>query len=125
MLSVRIGAHKYTIANETLDRLLGEGWRRSDEGLLRRRIAELLDDGALIARGKRLHRATRLEHAEQQLRLADGQEEILRWGLLYVGLQVEEAATVLWALGEGAFDQSAATTKLSRDPTPERQQESR
>jgi hypothetical protein len=125
MLSVRVGAHTYTIANETLDRVLGEGWRRSNEGFLRTRIGDLLDSGALIARGKRLHRATRLEHAEQQLRMAERQEEILRWGLLYAGLQVEEAATGLWALGEVAFDESVATTKLSRDTTPERQQESR
>jgi hypothetical protein len=104
--------------------VLGEGWRRSNEGFLRTRIGDLLDSGALIARGKRLHRATRLEHAEQQLRKAERQEEILRWGLLYAGLQVEEAATGLWALGEVAFDESVATTKLSRDTTPERQQES-
>jgi hypothetical protein len=121
MLSVRIRGHNYRISNETLDRVLGEGWRQSNEGFLRKRLEDLLDSGALIARGHRLHRATRLEHAEQQLRMAERQEEIFRWGLLYVGLQIEDAATGVWAVGELAFDESVATTKLSRDPTPERQ----
>jgi hypothetical protein len=123
MLSVRIGAQTYKITNETLDSVLGHGWRNSDQGLLRKRIQDRLKAGGLVIRGQRLHPATSLEHSEQQLRAAESQEEILRWGLLYVGLQIAEAATGLWALGEASFDQSAATAKLSRDPAPENEQE--
>jgi hypothetical protein len=119
MLSVRIGAQTYTISNATLDSVFGHAWRDADQAMLRQRIKLRLEAGSLIIRGQRLHPASSLEHSEQQLRAAETQDEILRWGLLYVGLQIAEATTGLWALGEAAYDESATTAKLSRDPAPE------
>jgi hypothetical protein len=122
MLSVRIGAQTYTISNATLDSVLGHAWRDADQAMLQQRIKFRLEAGSLIIRGQRLHPASSLEHSEQQLRAAETQDEILRWGLLYIGLQIAEAATGFRALGEAAYDESATTAKLSRDPAPEEKQ---
>jgi hypothetical protein len=120
MLSVRIRGDNYRISNETLDRVFGETWRHSSLGLLQARIKEQHDAGKLVIQGRRLQVATRSEEAEQQLRSAEGQEEILRWGLLYVASQIVETANEVRALREAlAFEESAATAKLSRDFSPE------
>jgi hypothetical protein len=119
MLSVRIGAETYTITNATLDSVLGHGWRYANQASLRQRIKARLEAGSLVIRDQRLHPASGVEYSEQQLRAAETHDEILRWGLLYVGLQIAEAATGLWALGEATHDESATTAKLSRDPTPQ------
>ena len=124
MLSVRIRGQNYRISNETLDRVFGGSWRDSNLGLLQKRIQQHHEAGKLVVQGQRLQVATTSQEAEQQLRLAESQEEILRWGLLYLASQLTEAATELRALREAlAFDESAATTKLSRDSAHEREQE--
>lgn len=116
MLSVRIRGTKYRISNETLDRVFGEAWRHSDSGLLQKRIQQHHESGELVARGQRLEVATTTELAEQHLRSAESPEEILRWGLLYVASQITEATIELRALRDVlAFDESAATAKLSRE----------
>lgn len=119
MLSVRIGSQTYTITNETLDSVFGREWRHSNQGMLGKRVEDRLRAGRLVIRGQRLHPATRLEHAERQLHAAEGQDEILRWGLLYIGFQVAEAVARLRALSETVYDESAATAKLWRDPAEE------
>jgi hypothetical protein len=120
MLSVRIRGQDYRISNETLDRVLAQDWRRSSAVALQRRIQERLDEGKLVAQGRRLRGSTQVEEAEQRLRSAGGQEEILRWGLFYVAAQIAEAAAEIRSLGELAgFDESAATRKLSRDTSDE------
>ena len=116
MRSVRIRGQNYRISNETLDRVFGDIWRGFDRGLLQKRIQDHHDAGRLVVQGHRLQVATTNQEAEQQLRSAETEEEILRWGLLYVASQITEAATELRALrGTLAFDESAATAKLSRD----------
>jgi hypothetical protein len=118
MLSVRIRDKKYRISNETLDRLFGEAWRHSEVGLLQKRIQQHHEAGELVTRRGRLEVATTVELAEQHLRSADGQEEILRWGLLYVASQITEATNELRALRDAlAFDEAATTARLSRDST--------
>jgi hypothetical protein len=115
MLSVRIRGQNYRISNETLDHVFGD-WRRSSVPHLQRRIQDRHDEGKLVVQGQRLRLATRTEEAEQRLRRSEGQEEILRWGLLYLAAQIAEAATEVRAMREAlAFDESAATAKLSRD----------
>jgi hypothetical protein len=122
MLPVRIRGHTYRISNETLDRVFGEIWRQSSPGLLQKRIQQGLEEGKLVIQGQRLQIATTIEEAEQRLRAAENQEEILRWGLLYVGSQLVESTNELRALREAlTFDQSAATAKLWREPSPERE----
>ena len=124
MHSVRIRGQNYRISNETLDRVFGETWRDSNVGLLQKRIQQHHDAGKLVVQGQRLQVATTTQEAEQQLRLAESQEDILRWGLLYVASQITETATELRALREALpFDESAATAKLSRDSAREREQE--
>jgi hypothetical protein len=124
MLSIRIRSHTYRISNETLDRVFGENWRQSSRGLLQKRIQDHHDAGRLVIRGQRLQIATPVDEAEQRLRSAESQPEILRWGLLYVGSQLGESVNELRALREGlTFDESASTAKLFRDPSPEREQE--
>jgi len=124
MLSVRIRGHDYRISNETLDRVFGENWRQSSRGLLQKRIQDHHDEGKLVIRGQRLHIATPLDEAEQRLRSAESQGEILRWGLLYVGSQISESVGELRALREAlTFEESASTAKLFRDPSPEREPE--
>jgi hypothetical protein len=120
MLSVRIRGQDYRISNETLDRVLAQDWRRSSVVALQRRIQERLDEGKLVAQGRRLRGSTQVEEAEQRLRSAGGQEEILRWGLFYLAAQIAEAAAQIRSLGELAgFDESVATRKLSRDTSDE------
>ena len=124
MFSVHIRGHKYRISNETLDRVFGETWRQYYPGVLQKRIQDQHDAGKLVIQGQRLQVATTIEEAEQQLRSAEGQEEILRWGLLYVGSQLMGSANETRALREAlAFDESAATAELSRDSARERGQE--
>jgi hypothetical protein len=123
MHSVRIRGQNYRISNETLDRVFGGNWRRSDRGLLRKHIEDQHDAGKLVVQGQRLQVATKIEEAEQQLRSAETEEEILRWGLLYLASQISEAATELRALRETLlFDESAATAKLSRDSAHEQEE---
>jgi hypothetical protein len=123
MHSVRIRGQNYRISNETLDRVFGDNWRRFDRGLLRKHIEDQHDAGKLVVQGQRLQVATKIEEAEQQLRSAETEEEILRWGLLYVASQISEAATELRALRETLlFDESAATAKLSRDSAHEQEE---
>jgi hypothetical protein len=87
---------------------------------LKKRIHERHDEGKLVVQGQRLRVATRAEEAEQRLRSAVAQDEILRWGLIYVGTQIAEAVTELRAVGEALeFDEAAATAKLSRDTSPD------
>jgi hypothetical protein len=120
MLSVRIRGQNYRISNETLDRVLAQDWRRSSAVALQRGIQERLDEGKLVAQGRRLRGSTQVEEAEQRLRSAGGQEEILRWGLFYVAAQIAEAAAEIRSLSELAgFDESVATRKLSRDTSDE------
>jgi hypothetical protein len=120
MLSVRIRGQAYRVSNETLDRVLPQDWRRSSAVALQRRIQERLDEGKLVAQGRRLRGSTQVEEAEQRLRSAGGREEILRWGLFYVAAQIAEAAAEIRSLGELAgFDESVATRKLSRDTSDE------
>jgi len=124
MLSVRIRGQTYRVSNETLDSVFGEAWRQVNVGLLHKRIQQHHDAGKLVARGHRLEVATTMQEAEQQLRSAQSQEEILRWGLYFLASQVAEAATELRALREAvAFDELAATAKLSRDSEREREHE--
>jgi hypothetical protein len=116
MHSVRIRGQNYRISNETLDRVFGDTWRRSDPGLLRKHIEDQHDAGKLVVQGQRLQVATEIQEAETE-------EEILRWGLLYVASQISEAATELRALRETLlFDESAATAKLSRDSAHEQEE---
>jgi hypothetical protein len=120
MLSVRIRGQNYRISNDTLDRVLEQDWRGSSVVQLQRRVKDRLDEGKLVAQGRRLRRSTQVEEAEQRLRSAGGREEILRWGLFYVAAQIAEAAMEIRSLGELAgFDESAATRKLSRDTSDE------
>jgi hypothetical protein len=124
MHSVRIRGQNYRISNETLDRVFGETWRRTTRGLLEKRIQDHHDAGKLVVQGKRLHVATTIQEADQQLRSAETEEEILRWGLLYVASQIADAVSELRALRETlAFDDAAATDKLSRDPGPDREED--
>jgi len=124
MLSVRIRGHTYRISNETLDHVFGENWRQSSRGLLQKRIENHHDEGKLVIRGQRLHVATPLDEAEQRLRSAESEGEILRWGLLYIGFQIRESVSEARALREAlTFDESAAIAKLFHDPSPEREQE--
>jgi hypothetical protein len=126
MLSVRIRGHTYRISNETLDRVFGDNWRQSNRGLLQKRIQDHHDAGKLVTRGQRLEIATPLDEAEQRLRSAESNGEILRWGLLYVGSQLRESVNEIRALREAlTFDESASTAKLFRDPSPEGEQEGR
>jgi hypothetical protein len=121
MLSVRIRGQNYRISNETLDRVFGESWRRSNVEQLQKRIQNRHDEGKLVVQGQRLRLATPAEEAEQRLRSAEGQDEILRWGLLSLASQIAEAATEVRAGREAlAFDESAATAKLSRDTSDDR-----
>ena len=124
MISVRIRGHTYRISNETLDHVFGENWRQSTHGLLQKRIQDHHDAGKLVIRGQRLQIASPLDEAEQRLRSAESQEEILRWGLLYLGSQIRESVNEVRALREAlTFDESASTAKLFRDPSPDREQE--
>jgi hypothetical protein len=124
MLSVRIRGHTYRISNETLDHVFGENWRQSSRGLLQKRIQDNHDEGKLVIRGQRLHIATPLDEAEQRLRSAESQGEILRWGLLYLGFQIRESVSEVRALREALmFDESASTAKLFRDLSSEREQD--
>jgi hypothetical protein len=124
MLSVRIRSQTYRISNETLDSVFGDGWRQINVGLLHKRIQQHHDAGKLVARGHRLEVATTMQEAEQQLRSAESQDEILRWGLFFLASQIAEAAGELRALRETlAFDELAATAKLSRDSEREREKE--
>jgi hypothetical protein len=116
MLSVRIQGQTYRISNETLDSVFGEAWRQTNVGLLQKRIQQHHDAGKLVLRGHRLEVATTIQEAEQRLRSAESQEEILRWGLFYLASQIAEAASELRTLRETlAFDELAATARLSRD----------
>jgi hypothetical protein len=116
MHTVRIRGQNYRISNETLDRVVGESWRRVRVAQLGEIIRARHDEGKLVVQGRRLRMATLAEEAEQRLRLAEAPEEILRWGLLYLGSQVTAAAAEVCSLREAvAFDESAATQKLSRD----------
>ena len=116
MLSVRIQGQTYRISNETLDSVFGEAWRQTNVGLLQKRIQQHHDAGKLVPRGHRLEVATTIQEAEQRLRSAESQEEILRWGLFYLASQIAEAASELRTLRETlAFDELAATARLSRD----------
>jgi hypothetical protein len=122
MHSVRIRGQNYRISNETLDRVFGDTWRRSNLGFLKKSIQDQHDAGKLVVQGQRLQVATKIQEAEQRLRSAETEEEILRWGLLCVASQISEAATELRALRETlAFDEAAATAKLSRDSAREQE----
>ncbi len=124
MISVRIRGQTYRVSKGTLDRAFGESWRHSSFGVLQNRILDRLGAGKLVARGQRLQIATATEEAEQRLRSATSQDEILRWGLLHVASQIAEATTELRALHAAFdFDESAATAKLSRDTARNRDQE--
>lgn len=117
MQSVRIRSQNYRISNETLDRVFGDTWRNLSPGLLKKSIQDQHDAGKLVVEGHRLQLATRIQEAEERLHSAETAEEILRWGLLYAASQISEAVTELRALRETlAFDESATTAKLSRDP---------
>lgn len=121
MLSVRIGNQNYRVSNETLDRVLGGSWRNASAAELRKRVQDRFDEGRLVVHGQRLRQSTTAEEAETRLRHAESQEEILRWGLLSLASHLAEAAAEIRALREAvAFDESAATAKLSRDTSPER-----
>jgi hypothetical protein len=121
MLSVRIRGQNHRISNETLDRVFGESWRRTNVGQLQKRIQDRHDEGKLVVQGQRLRLATPVEEAERRLRSAERPDEILRWGLLYLASQIAEAATDVRAAREAlAFDESAATAKLSRDTSDDR-----
>jgi hypothetical protein len=124
MLSVRIRGQHYRISNETLDHVFGETWRQSDLGPLQKRIQQQHDAGKLVVQGQRLQIATTIQEAEQQLRSAESQEEILRWGLLYLASQITEATVELRTLREAlGFDELAATARLSRDSARDEEQE--
>jgi hypothetical protein len=116
MLSVRIRGQNYRISNEALDRVFGESWRRVDVAQVQRQVRARHDEGKLVVQGRRLRLATQAEEAEQRLRLAESAEEFLRWGLAYVAAQIAEAAAEIRSLRKVVrFDESAATSKLSRD----------
>jgi len=118
MLSVRIQGQTYRISNKTLDRLVGANdWVNVDSGLLQNRIRHEYLAGRLIeTQGRRLRLATPTEEAERRLRSEDDPGEIVRWGLLYIGSQLADAADQLRALQDAAqFDTDATTASLSRD----------
>jgi hypothetical protein len=114
MLSVRIRGQNYTINSATLDLVFGESWRRFRN--LERSIQNRHDEGKLVVEGQRLRLATKAEEAEQRLRSAEHRDEILRWGVLYLGSQIAAAASEVRAVRDAlALDESAAKAKLSRD----------
>jgi hypothetical protein len=120
MLSVRIRDQNYRVSNETLDRALGESWRSATAAELRRRVQASYDEGKLLAKGQRLRSATMAEEAEQRLRWAETQAEILRWGLLNLAYHIAEVAAEVRSLRKAvSSDESAASARLSRDTSPD------
>lgn len=117
MLSVRIQGQNYRISNETLDQLFDD-WRRMSRmniALLENSIRTQLGAGRLVIQGQRLRLPSAIQEAEQQLRLAEGPDEILRRGFLYAAAQLAALASEVRALRESfEFDTPAASSSLSR-----------